>query len=194
MGACLRFPSPADLKRRRMELGLTQKELAKLAGVSQPLIARIESGDIDPRLSTIKKIFDALESVEFKRPKIIARDVMTSPVITVAPDDTIEKAVEIMAKHALSQLPVVEKGIPIGSISEGTIVRYSLTSDFKDFNKISSMRVKEIMEESFPTVAPTTDLSIVSHLLESNHAVLVVEKGEVLGVITKHDIMKLVQR
>lgn len=190
----MRFPSPADLKKRRMELGLTQKELAKLAGVSQPLIARIESGDIDPRLSTLKKIFEALESVEVKKPKITARDIMTSPVIMVAPDDTIESAVEIMAKHALSQLPVVEKGIPVGSISEGTIVHYSLTSDFKDFKGISNMRVKEIMEESFPTVAPATDLSIVSHLLESNHAVLVLEKGKVAGVITKHDIMKLVHR
>ncbi len=194
MGAYLKFPSPMDLKKRRVELGLTQKELAKLAGVSQPLIARIESGDIDPRLSTIKKIFDALESVEVKRPKIAARDVMTSPVIMVAPDDTIEKAVEIMAKYALSQLPVVEKGVPVGSISEGTIVRYSLSSDFKDLKGISSMQVKEIMEESFPTVAPATDLSIISRLLESNHAVLVLEKGRVAGVITKHDIMKLVHR
>ncbi|MCG7853963.1 MAG: helix-turn-helix domain-containing protein, partial [Methanosarcinaceae archaeon] len=34
------LPTPEDLKQKRAELGLTQNELAKRAGVSQPLIAR----------------------------------------------------------------------------------------------------------------------------------------------------------
>jgi len=44
------LPTPEELKKRRTNLNLTQNELARLAGVSQPLIARIESGDVDPRL------------------------------------------------------------------------------------------------------------------------------------------------
>ncbi len=52
----MQLPTPEDLKKRRNELGLTQSDLAKRAGVSQPLIARIESGDVDPRLSTVRKI------------------------------------------------------------------------------------------------------------------------------------------
>ncbi|MCD4809259.1 MAG: helix-turn-helix domain-containing protein, partial [Methanosarcinales archaeon] len=50
------LPTPGDIKKRRVGLNLTQNELAKLAGVSQPLIARIEAGDVDPRLSTLTKI------------------------------------------------------------------------------------------------------------------------------------------
>ena len=49
-----------EIRRRRKKLGITQKKLAELVGVSQPLIARIESGDVDPKFSLIKRIFDVL--------------------------------------------------------------------------------------------------------------------------------------
>ena len=46
----------------RLKAGLTQTQLAKKAGVSQPMIARLERGDQDrvPTLSTINKVFKAL--------------------------------------------------------------------------------------------------------------------------------------
>jgi predicted transcriptional regulator len=40
---------------------MTQSEVAKKAGVNQSLVARIESGDIDTRLSTASAILDAIE-------------------------------------------------------------------------------------------------------------------------------------
>ncbi len=44
----------------REHFGLTQKELAQKAGMSQPALARIEKADARPRLATLKKIADAL--------------------------------------------------------------------------------------------------------------------------------------
>ena len=53
--------SLADLiVRLRVRRGLTQSELAKLAGTTQSTISLIENGDADPRTSTIGKIFNAL--------------------------------------------------------------------------------------------------------------------------------------
>ena len=75
----MQLPTPEDLKKRRNELGLTQSDLAKRAGVSRPLIARIESGDVDPRLSTVRKILDAFEGAEKER-QILIKDLMHSPV------------------------------------------------------------------------------------------------------------------
>jgi predicted transcriptional regulator len=50
------------LEELRQKAGLTQAELADKAGVSQPMIARMERGDQDriPTLSTINKVFGAL--------------------------------------------------------------------------------------------------------------------------------------
>ena len=44
----------------RNELGLTQKELAKLSGVSQANISKFETGSSCPHISTLKKIADGL--------------------------------------------------------------------------------------------------------------------------------------
>jgi predicted transcriptional regulator len=183
----MQLPTPEDLKKRRNELGLTQSELAKRAGVSQPLIARIESGDVDPRLSTVRKILEAFEEAN-KEQQILIRDLMHSPVIHVSPDDSVEEVVNLMHVHGFSQIPVLEGSVPVGSISEDMIVRLMGESKKKP---ISQLEVSGIMGESFPTVSPGVSISIVSHILEENPAVLVVEKGTIVGVITKHDVMKL---
>lgn len=183
----MQLPTPEDLKKRRNELGLTQGELAKRAGVSQPLIARIESGDVDPRLSTVRKILEAFEEAN-KEQQILIRDLMHSPVIHVSPDDSVEEVVNLMHAHGFSQIPVLEGSVPVGSISEDMIVRLMGKSKKKP---ISQLKVSGIMGESFPTVSPGVSISIVSYILEENPAVLVVEKGTIVGVITKHDVMKL---
>jgi len=64
-------PSPRELKSLRKKANLTQKELAMKAGVSQALVARIESGSVDPRVSTLIKILTVLsdETAVKKRSK-----------------------------------------------------------------------------------------------------------------------------
>jgi len=49
-----------NVMRLRAERGLTQAQLAAAIGVSQPRIAGIESGDANPRLSTVSKLAHAL--------------------------------------------------------------------------------------------------------------------------------------
>ncbi|MFG3546454.1 CBS domain-containing protein [Streptomyces sp. NPDC047725] len=44
------------------------------------------------------------------------------PVVTLAPDDTTDRAVELMRRHAVRRLPVVEHGgVPVGVISLGDL-------------------------------------------------------------------------
>ena len=60
------FPTLEDIAKRRRQLGLKQSELAKMAGVSQSLIAKLEAGTIDSSYTKVKTIFDVLERLEFK--------------------------------------------------------------------------------------------------------------------------------
>ena len=43
----------------RLRAGLTQEELAKRAGMSQPELARIEAGRVSPRIDTVERILRA---------------------------------------------------------------------------------------------------------------------------------------
>ena len=82
------IPSPEELRLLRIRAGLTQAELAKKAGVSQSLIARIESGKVNPRVSTLMRIYQALE--EFMEDELTACEVMSSPVVYVLPSTLVE--------------------------------------------------------------------------------------------------------
>jgi DNA-binding XRE family transcriptional regulator len=46
---------------RRVELGLSQRQLAELVGTTQSAIARLESGGRPPRIDTLLRIADALD-------------------------------------------------------------------------------------------------------------------------------------
>jgi transcriptional regulator with XRE-family HTH domain len=47
------------LRYARLRAGLTQRQLAEMAHVSQPAIARIERGGVSPRLSTLLPLIEA---------------------------------------------------------------------------------------------------------------------------------------
>lgn len=58
----MHIPTGSDIKNARTKRGMTQSELADQAGVSQPLIARIESGGVDPTVDTLYTVVSALNS------------------------------------------------------------------------------------------------------------------------------------
>jgi predicted transcriptional regulator len=183
----LDIPTPEDLRRWRQALGLTQAEVARRAGVSQPLIARIERGSVDPRLSTLRSIVRAMASAE--RDAVRLKEVMSSPVVTVKATDPVAKAIEVMREHGFSQVPVVHKGLPVGSISERVIVHRLHES--RNPQALSAMQVRELMGPSFPMVDPDTPVDTVYGMLEEHNAVLVLERGRLLGLVARSNLLGL---
>lgn len=178
------LPTPHDIRAMRKKAGLTQAQLAKKAGVSQALIARIEAGSIDPRISTLRKILAALEAGEENKAKI--KDVMHAPIVTIGIDETVEKAVEIMWKNGISQLPVVENEKIVGSVREETILR-EVAKGSKDLFK---QKVENFVEGGFPIVSIDTDLDEAVRLLSTRSpAVLVSDHGTMVGIVTKIDLI-----
>jgi predicted transcriptional regulator len=167
---------------------MKQTELARRAGISQSMVARIEAGSVDPRISTLNKIILVLNSTEPKR--IRAAQVMHSPVLFLHPQDSITRAVEIIEKYNISQLPVIAEGIPLGCISETVIVK---ALDQQRLNRSQQCVVKNFMEPGMPTVPPGMDVETVISILQQHHAVLVVEGSSVKGVITKLDLISLIR-
>ncbi|UUX91850.1 CBS domain-containing protein [Methanoplanus endosymbiosus] len=178
------IPTPGEIREKRVKLGMTQSETARKSGLSQSMIARIESGSVDPRVSTLRKILSVLQDAE--KSALTAVDLMFSPVISVESGESLAKAVSIMGDKGISQLPVIDNGVPIGCISESAIINAMEDGRIKEIGKHLA---KDLMEDCFPVVGPSTDPDTIMHLLHSHHAVLVLEKGTVKGVITKHDLI-----
>lgn len=59
----LNVAMPSALKRARKQAGYSQRELANKADVSQPLVSRIERDDVNPRVSTLRELFEHLDPV-----------------------------------------------------------------------------------------------------------------------------------
>jgi len=169
------------IRRLRLEAGLTQQELARLAGVSQAHIAKIESGKVDPRLSTINRILRVLTEGR----GIPCHRLMTPNVISVSPDDTVEEACKLMVKHAISQLPVMKDGRVVGTITEKAIVRH-LSPD------LAKQSVKAVMEQPLPTISKNASIETVALLLEDNPGVLITDGGEIVGIITRSDLLRII--
>ncbi|MEN6443453.1 MAG: CBS domain-containing protein [Methanoregula sp.] len=183
----MNIPTPEELRSRRETLGLRQTELARRAGISQSMVARIEAGSVDPRVSTLNKIIAVFNRTEPK--KITAAQIMHAPVLAVQPLESISLAVEIFSKNNISQLPVIERGVPVGCISESVIVK---AIEQQRLHKTQLFMVRDFMEPGFPTVPPDMDVETVVSILQQNHAVLVVDGRTVRGVITKHDLISLI--
>jgi predicted transcriptional regulator len=182
------LPSLEEVAKKRKILGLTQQKLAKLAGVSQSLIAKLESHKIDPSYTKVKAIFDALERLQTEK-EVRAEEVLHSKVIGVQKSALVSKAVQTMADYGYSQLPVFDGEHPVGSISEKTII--GKVSAGKDLNQISKRSVGEVMEEAFPLVGEDAPLPLISSLLQVYSAVLISKKGIVVGIVTKADLLKM---
>ena len=60
----------------------------------------------------------------FMDPRIVkAKDIMSSPVVTISPDVTIEEASTLMVKNRIKKLPVVKDGRLLGIVSATDLIR-----------------------------------------------------------------------
>jgi predicted transcriptional regulator len=172
-----------EIKRIRKKLGLTQTQLAKKSSVSQSLIAKIESGKLDPGYIKTKQIFDALENLT-QDDELIAAQVMKKKVFTAAVSDHVDSIIRTMKKHAISQIPVLEHGKPVGLISERTIL-----DSLSKGEHIKHKKAQDIMDDCPPIVTKNTKLQVIAQLLRYFSIVLVAEKGHLKGLISKADVI-----
>jgi predicted transcriptional regulator len=173
------------IKQMRRKLELTQSELAKLSGISQSLIAKIEQGSIEPSYSIARRIFIVLEEqIANIQKELAAINICSRDLVLIKSDDSIEKTIKLMKKHAISQIPVYKDNVIVGSISEETFIN--------NYDKItnSDMKVEQIMDDPFPTVPMDTPSSLIRDILKTYSAVILMKNGKPRGIISKADLLK----
>jgi predicted transcriptional regulator len=168
------------LKSKRLGLGFSQYKVAKRIGVSQAHLSKIENNKVDPRLSTVNKL------LELYGAKKQVGHVMCSTVFSARSIDSIRHVAEVMKLHNISQLPIIDSGIVVGSACEEDII-INLREGLGDKS------VGSIMGSPFPIVHVDEPIKKVKNLVMDSKAVLVSKRGRVVGIVTKYDLLKLVK-
>jgi acetoin utilization protein AcuB len=124
---------------------------------------------------------------------------MTNQVLAVEVFDSIGIARRVMAKHRVNQLPVLDDGKLVGIVTDRDIRDAYPTSMMihrpRAIDKFAdSYTVEEVMSYNVITVKPSTPLATAVKLLRRHRigALPVLERGELVGIITRSDILDFV--
>ncbi|MCR9101528.1 MAG: CBS domain-containing protein [bacterium] len=125
--------------------------------------------------------------------------IMSTPVITVGPNDTMSEVQDIFRKNNIHHIPVVDDGKVVGIISKSDYYRllhgFTLfkTQKSEQYNDaiMRSLLAGEAMTRQVATLAPGDSLEMAVGFFRENlfHALPVVDKGRLIGIVTTFDLL-----
>jgi CBS domain-containing protein len=141
-----------------------------------------------------------------------AKDFMTRDVVTVDADAPLSHCMDLLTRHQISGLPVVEGGRAVGIITEADIIKHVrgqipwytffadgtwLPLDFQpetvqaELSELRARPVRSVMTKRLISVRPDADLHDVARVLLDNHIkrVVVVDQGRLVGIISRGDVV-----
>ena len=142
-----------------------------------------------------------------------ARDVMTTEVLSVAPDTPTQEIARLLLDKGVSAAPVVDTGgVPIGMVSEGDLIGRNdhdrevrrdwwlallaegetLSPEFLGHLRESERRARDVMAAPVITVEEETEVSEIARLLTTHRIkrVPVVRDGRVVGIVSRADLLR----
>ena len=177
------------IKQSRLKLGVTQRKLALLCGISTSMINQIESGRCKPSYDTAKRIFEILLSME-SNASIKAGDICNRNLITIQSEESLSIAIHKMRDHSISQLPVFDGTRLVGILTEDNLAKIMVEHSNREIHLV---KIISVMDSPPPLVDVSTPAKALVSLVRFAKCVLVSERGTVIGIITLTDTLKIVE-
>ena len=134
-----------------------------------------------------------------KKKQIRVADWMTESVLAVETFDSISIARQLMSKHRINQLPVLDNDVLVGIVTDRDVRDAYPTSMMIDRGKeidrfADTVTVEEVMSHDVFTVRPDTPLQKAVSLLRRHRigSLPVVKDKNLVGIITRSDILDFV--
>lgn len=140
-----------------------------------------------------------------------AGDIMSSPVISVAPDTAVRQIAALLFKERISGVPVLDKGKLVGLVSEGDLLHrqeigtdrpkrsgswwlrlFSSDQTPAEYVKAHGRFARDVMTREVETIAPDTSVTEIATLLESRgiKRVPVMRDGQVVGIVSRANLVQ----
>jgi CBS domain-containing protein len=140
---------------------------------------------------------DAAPVAESAGPPVAA--LMTSPVLTLSPDDPLERAWRLMARARVRHLPVVDDaGRLVGLITHRDLLAVSpsrarVRDEAARLRRLASIAAREVMETHLMVTTPDEPASVAGQRMIAGKigALPVIERsGRLLGILTTDDLVR----
>lgn len=123
-----------------------------------------------------------------------AKDIIESrsasyELVVVSKDDKVREAIALMNNSSVSQIPVLDNGQVVGSITDTKLLSKIISNP-----ELKDATVGDVMEDSMKFVALGSTLDVLSSMVDKEKAVLVRDEHHKIHIITKHDILTAVTR
>ncbi len=149
----------------------------------------------------------------------LVRDVMSTPVVTLRPDDNVEHAADLLAEKNIGSLPVVDdEGTLVGILRDDDLIAsearvhvptfinflglgMAFPGEMKhlerELRKIAGATVRDVMQTDPPTVSPDATLEDVATIMHDqgvNSVPVVDSDSKVVGIVARADIVRFIAR
>ncbi len=107
-------------------------------------------------------------------------------LVFVAPNELVADALQKMSDSGVTQIPVLENNLSVGSLRESHV----LTKLLADRDLLNS-KVADVMDKSFPVVDVDTSLNEIKTKLQRHPAVLIEDFKRITAIITRSDVLDI---
>lgn len=144
----------------------------------------------------LSKIYndDWMKEYGFLRPeKITARYVLDSKgkelrtLIEIDPLTTVRKTLELMRQKDISQIPVLDRGKPVGAVQDS-----DLMAKVMERPTLVDSPVSSVMEPPFPVINIDSQIDDVIRMMTAkrNAAVLIEDQQKIVGILSRYDVIE----
>ena len=119
------------------------------------------------------------------------RSLMSKPVISMDSDGNVASAAQIMVRHNIGSVVVVEGKKPVGIITERDITKQVIKGE-----EVLKGPVKNVMTKSLVTAPPSMPIQQAFELMlvSKIRRLPIVENNNIVGIVTEKDLMRWVLR
>ena len=119
------------------------------------------------------------------RPKRQAREIMSRPVISVGPDQTMDEAAELLSRYQISSMPVTQDGTAMGILHRNAVEKAL-------HHGLHAHPVSEFMNPGIMFVTPDESIErVLSVATEGRQRLVpVIDRGAIVGVISRSDLLE----